>query len=83
MSFTKVYLNMMMAGYEHGFIFPSELMLHAKALTTAETLIFVLAPEARFEQLSRPFIAREYAARAGSLDLLKRRFDPVNISLSD
>ncbi len=74
MSFTKVYLDMMMAGYEHGFVFPSELMLHAKALTTAETLIFVLAPEARFEQLSRPFIAREYAARAGSLDLLKRRF---------
>ena len=74
MSFTKVYLDMMIAGYEHGFVFPSELMLHAKALTTAETLIFVLAPEARFEQLSRPFIAREYAARAGSLDLLKRRF---------
>ena len=74
MSFTKVYLDMMMAGYEHGFVFPSELMLHAKALTTAEALIFVLAPDARFEQLSRPFIAREYAARAGSLDLLKRRF---------
>ena len=77
MSFTKVYLEMMMAGYEHGFVFPSELMLHAKALTTAETLIFVLAPEARFEQLSRPFIAREYAARAGSLDLLKRRFTQI------
>ncbi|HUG25406.1 AarF/UbiB family protein [Piscinibacter sp.] len=73
MSFTKVYLDMMLAGYEHGFVFPSELMLHAKALTTAETLIFVLAPDARFEQLSRPFIAREYAARVGSLDLLKRR----------
>jgi len=73
MSFTKVYLTMMTAGYEHGFVFPSELMLHAKALTTAETLIFVLAPDARFEQLSRPFIAREYAARAGSLELLKRR----------
>ena len=73
MSFTKVYLEMMKAGYEHGFVFPSELMLHAKALTTAETLIFVLAPKARFEQLSRPFIAREYAARTTSLDLLKRR----------
>jgi ubiquinone biosynthesis protein len=73
MSFTKVYLQMMKAGYQHGFVFPSELMLHAKALTTAETLIFVLAPDARFEQLSRPFIAREYAARAGSLELLKRR----------
>ncbi len=73
MSFTKVYLDMMVAGYEHGFVFPSELMLHAKALTTAETLIFVLAPDARFEQLSRPFIAREYAARAGSLELFKLR----------
>jgi ubiquinone biosynthesis protein len=73
MSFTKVYLEMMAAGYEYGFIFPSELMLHAKALTTAETLIFVLAPDARFEKLSRPFIAREYAARTTSLDLLKRR----------
>lgn len=73
MSFTKVYLEMMIAGYQHGFVFPSELMLHAKALTMAETLIFVLSPEARFEQLSRPFIAREYAARAGSLELLKHR----------
>ena len=73
MSFTKVYLEMMAAGYRYGFMFPSELMLHAKALTTAETLIFVLAPEARFERLSRPFIAREYAARTASLDLIKRR----------
>ena len=45
----------------------------AKALTTAESLIFVLAPDARFEELSRPFIAREYAARTASLDLLKKR----------
>jgi ubiquinone biosynthesis protein len=73
MSFTKVYLEMMTAGYEYGFVFPSELMLHAKALTTAEALIFTLAPDARFEQLSRPFIAREYAARTASLGLLKRR----------
>lgn len=73
MSFTKVYLEMMSAGYKYGFVFPSELMLHAKALTTAEALIFALAPDARFEKLSRPFIAREYAARTGSLELLKRR----------
>ncbi len=73
MSFARIYLAMMRAGYAYGFVFPSKLMLHAKALTTAETLIFTLAPNARFERLSRPFIAREYAARAGSLDLLKRR----------
>ena len=73
MSFTKVYLEMMKAGYAFGFVFPSELMLHAKALTTAETLIFVLEPDARFENLSRPFIAREYVGRAMSLELLSRR----------
>lgn len=72
-SFTKVYLEMMKAGYEHGFVFPSELMLHAKALTTAEALVFVLAPDARFEKISRPFIAREYVARTASLELVKRR----------
>jgi len=72
-SFTKVYLEMIKAGYAFGFVFPSELMLHAKALTTAETLMFVLAPDARFEDLSRPFIAREYAGRVTSLEVLKRR----------
>lgn len=72
-SFTRVYLAMMRAGYRHGFAFPRELMLHAKALTTAETLIFVLAPDARFERLSRPFIAREYVARTASIELVKRR----------
>jgi ubiquinone biosynthesis protein len=72
-SFTKVYLEMMTAGYEHGFVFPSELMLHAKALTTAEALIFVLAPDARFEKISRASIAREYVARTASVELLKRR----------
>jgi ubiquinone biosynthesis protein len=76
-SFTTVYLDMMKAGYQHGFVFPSELMLHAKALTTAEALIFVLAPDARFEKISRPFIAREYTARTASLELLKRRVSQV------
>lgn len=76
-SFTKVYLEMMQAGYRHGFVFPSELMLHAKALTTAEALVFVLAPDARFERLSRPFIAREYTARTASLELLKRRISQL------
>lgn len=76
-SFTKVYLEMMKAGYEHGFVFPSELMLHAKALTTAESLIFVLAPDVRFEEISRPAIAREYVARTASLELVKRRVSQI------
>ena len=64
---------MMKAGYACGYVFPSELMLHAKALTTAEALVFELAPDARFEDLARPFIAREYATRAASLDLVTDR----------
>lgn len=59
MSFTRVYLEMMKAGYPFGFVFPSELMLYAKTPTTAKTLIFVLAPDARFEELSRLFIGRD------------------------
>jgi ubiquinone biosynthesis protein len=73
MSFTRVYLEMMSAGYEYGFVFPSELMLHAKALTTAEALLFVLDPEMRFEQVARPIIAREFTGRASSLNLVRRR----------
>ncbi len=63
--------------YEFGFVFPSQLMLHAKALTTAEALIFVLAPNAKFERLARPFVAEEYAGRAASLDLVKRRASQI------
>jgi predicted unusual protein kinase regulating ubiquinone biosynthesis (AarF/ABC1/UbiB family) len=59
------------------------LMLHAKALTTAETIVFVLAPERRFEQLSRPFIAREYAARMTSPTLLQRRASQLLPELGD
>lgn len=73
LGFAKVYLEMMTAGYEYGFAFPSELMLHAKALTTAENLIFVLAPDARFEKLSLPFITREFAARTSPLELVQKR----------
>lgn len=73
MSFARVYLEMMKAGYAYGFVFPSELMLHAKALTTAETLLFTLDPELRFEQIARPIIAREVAARAASPDRIRDR----------
>ncbi|MFV1878074.1 AarF/UbiB family protein [Nioella sp.] len=71
-SLARTYLAMMRAGYRAGFVFPASLMLHAKALTTAEALLFVLAPDARFDDLSRPFIAREVAARLASSDPLGR-----------
>jgi len=71
-SLARTYLEMMRAGYQTGFVFPAELMLHAKALTTAEALLFVLAPEAKFDDLTRPFIGREFAARIGAGSLIKR-----------
>lgn len=76
-SLAKVYLEMMQAGYRTGFVFPASLMLHAKALTTAEALLFELAPDARFEQLSRPFIAREFAARATAPETLAKRASQI------
>ena len=71
-SLARTYLAMMRAGYRAGFVFPASLMLHAKALTTAEALLFKLAPDARFDKLSRPFIAREVAARLARTDPLGR-----------
>lgn len=71
-SLARTYLEMMRAGYHAGFVFPAELMLHAKALTTAEALLFVLAPEAKFDDLTRPLIGREFAARIGAGSLIKR-----------
>ena len=71
-SLARTYLAMMRAGYRAGFVFPASLMLHAKALTTAEALLFVLAPEARFDDLSRPAIARELTARLAESDPLGR-----------
>ena len=71
-SLARTYLSMMGAGYRAGFVFPASLMLHAKALTTAEALLFALAPDARFDDLSRPFIARQMVARMVSSDPLGR-----------
>ncbi|WP_154666820.1 AarF/UbiB family protein [Litoreibacter arenae] len=76
-SLAKIYLEMMQAGYQTGFVFPASLMLHAKALTTAEALLFELAPDARFEQLSRPYIAREFAARVASPNRLAKRTSQI------
>lgn len=76
-SFAKVYLKMMQAGYEFGFIFPSELLLHAKALTTAEALIFTLSPDVRFEKIARPFVAELVANRALSHTNLTDRLNQM------
>lgn len=77
LSFTQVYLEMMRAGYRFGFVFPPELMLHAKALSTAEALIFTLDPEARFEALSRPAIARQLSTRLADPVSLRNRLSQL------
>jgi ubiquinone biosynthesis protein len=63
-SLTQTYLQIISAGATYGFIFPSDLLLQAKALTTAEALAFVLTPELRFEDEAQPIIAREFVKRA-------------------
>lgn len=64
MTITQVYLAMIASGYRHGFVFPSSLLLHAKAITTAEALTFTLAPDLHFDRVTRPVIARAFARRA-------------------
>jgi len=72
-SIAKVYLNMISAGYRYGYIFPENLLLHAKALTTAEALTFELAPEARFEEITKTIILREFARLALNGEQINQR----------
>lgn len=73
-SLTKTFLQVIMAGARHGFRFPSELLLQAKALTTAESLAFVLVPDFRFAEDARPIIVKEVAARA-AVNQVERRLE--------
>ena len=74
-SITKVYLNMINAGYKYGYVFPENLLLHAKALTTAEALTFELAPNAHFEEVTRPIIMREFTRLALNGQAIKARVE--------
>jgi ubiquinone biosynthesis protein len=60
-SLAQTYLEIVVSGAEHGVIFPSELILQAKAVVTAEALTLVLAPDYRFNEEVRPIVAREMA----------------------
>jgi ubiquinone biosynthesis protein len=73
MTITQVYFEMITAGFKYGFVFPSHLMLHAKAITTAEALAFTLAPEIKAEELTKTVVRREFAKRAGDLRRLSFR----------
>lgn len=76
-SLTQTYLRIIAAGARYGFLFPSELLLHAKALTTAEALMFVLTPELRFEDEVRPIVAAELVKRVLDADRFGRMLREV------
>ena len=76
-SLTQTYLQIISAGAKYGFIYPSDLLLQAKALTTAEALAFVLTPDLRFEDEAQPIIAREFVRRASNPRRLRRRLESI------
>ncbi len=72
-SLTQIYAQIIGAGAKYGFVFPSDLLLQAKALTTAEALAFVLTPDLRFEDEALPIVAREFVRRTADPARLRRR----------
>ncbi len=70
-SLTQTYLAIITSGAKFGFVFPSDLLLQAKALTTAEALALALTPDLKFETAMAPIIAQLLARRATDLGRLK------------
>jgi predicted unusual protein kinase regulating ubiquinone biosynthesis (AarF/ABC1/UbiB family) len=62
-SLTRTYLDIIVNGARYGFVFPSDLLLQAKALTTAEALALALTPDLRFEREVGAIIAKLAAQR--------------------
>ena len=77
MSFARVYLNFFLLGAKFGFVFPSDLLLHAKAITTAEALAFTMVPDLNFVAVIRPIIAREFFQRAFEFPRLQRKAQQI------
>ncbi|MHB8752656.1 MAG: AarF/UbiB family protein, partial [Aggregatilineales bacterium] len=77
MSFARVYLNFFLIGAKFGFVFPSDLLLHAKAITTAEALAFTMVPDLNFVDVIKPIIAREFFQRAFDLPRLQRKVQQI------
>ncbi len=76
-SIMQTYLDIIVSGAKFGFVFPSDLLLQAKALTTAEALAFTLTPDLKFDREARPIIAREFARRAADLGRLRARVEQL------
>jgi predicted unusual protein kinase regulating ubiquinone biosynthesis (AarF/ABC1/UbiB family) len=65
-SWTKTFLEVVTQACRFGYRVPRQMLLEAKALTTAESLAFTLAPDSRFTDTARPIVVRELAKRARS-----------------
>ncbi len=77
MSLARVYLGFFLDGAKFGFVFPSDLLLHAKAITTAEALAFTMVPDLNFVEEIKPIIAREFFQRAFDLQRLQRKVQQI------
>jgi len=77
MSFARVYMGCFLLGAKFGFIFPSDLLLHAKAITTAEALAFTMVPDLNFVSEIKPIIAREFFQRAFDWPRLQRKAQQI------
>jgi predicted unusual protein kinase regulating ubiquinone biosynthesis (AarF/ABC1/UbiB family) len=71
-SLTQTYLAIVTAAARYGFIPPSEILLQAKALTTAENLAYVLAPGFNFTEAAKPVITKAFAERSTIENLVQR-----------
>lgn len=76
-SLAQTYLEIVYAGAEHGVVFPSEMVLQAKAVVTAESLTLVLAPDFRFNDEVRPIVAAELAKQATPEATMDRAWDEL------
>jgi predicted unusual protein kinase regulating ubiquinone biosynthesis (AarF/ABC1/UbiB family) len=72
-SLTQTYLEILIMGARYGFLFPPELLLQAKALTTAEHIGYVLVPEFNFAETAKPSVTKALSDRL-TLENLSRRF---------
>ncbi|NIM22374.1 MAG: hypothetical protein GTN64_08180, partial [Candidatus Latescibacteria bacterium] len=71
-SLTQTYLEILIAGARFGFVFPSEMLLQAKALTTAEHIGYVFQPDFSFAEVAKPVIAEAFADRLSDDALVQR-----------
>lgn len=71
-SLARTYFEVVQSGARHGVVFPSEMLLQAKALVTMEALCLFMAPGFRFSDEMRPIVARRLAERVSPASLLDR-----------